>query len=101
MEVKTDLYWYEFISANPKFTGCVIDENGSKYWLLNGKLHRTDGPAYEWADGSNYWFLNGQRHRTDGPAIINADGYKEWYLNGKKVSEVEFKLKLFCNDMSH
>jgi len=25
---------------------------------LNGKLHREDGPAEEWADGTKYWFLN-------------------------------------------
>ena len=62
MEVtKTDLYWYEFISENPKFTGCVIDKNGSKYWFLNGKYHRTDGPACEWANGYKEWYLNGER----------------------------------------
>jgi len=44
-----------------------VDENGNKFWLLNGKLHREDGPAIE--------FANGQ---------------KDWYLNGKRLSEEEF-----------
>ena len=32
--------------------------NGDKYWYLNDKLHREDGPAMEWANGSKSWFLN-------------------------------------------
>ena len=57
------------------------------YWL-NGRLHRTDGPAvicYR-PDGSvrleEYW-LDDQQHRTDGPAII-------WYRpDGSVESEDE------------
>ncbi len=60
--------------------------DGSKEWFLNGKLHRTDGPAVEWADGSKSWCLNGECHRTDGPAWEGADGTKTWWLNGKVVS---------------
>jgi hypothetical protein len=60
--------------------------DGAKEWRLNGKLHRTDGPAWEWADGPKEWWLNGNRHRTDGPAFERADGSKEWCLNGKQVS---------------
>jgi hypothetical protein len=52
-------------------------------WFLNGKLHRTDGPAIERANGDRLWYLNGNLHRTDGPAIEHADDYREWYLNGK------------------
>ena len=60
-----------------------INEFGTKAWWLNGKRHRTDGPAIERADGSKAWYLNGKLHREDGPAIECADGYKVWYLNGK------------------
>ena len=60
-----------------------VHPDGSKSWWLNGKLHRTDGPAFERADGSKRWHLNGKLHRTDGPAWERADGSKEWYLNGK------------------
>jgi len=60
--------------------------DGSKRWLLNGKFHRTDGPAIEWDDGLKQWWLNGKRHRTDGPAIERADGSKLWFLNGNEVS---------------
>ena len=36
-------------------------------------------------DGNKHWFLNGKLHREDGPAVEYADGTKEWYLNGKKL----------------
>jgi hypothetical protein len=79
--------------ANPH-----IDPVGTKRWLLNGNvhrtdgsddeyvLHRTDGPAIEYANGRKGWYLNDDRHRTDGPAIEWADGQMDWYLNGRVYS---------------
>jgi hypothetical protein len=47
-------------------------------------VHRTDGPAIEYADGDKSLVdLNGKRHRTDGPAIEDADGTKSWWINDK------------------
>ena len=43
--------------------------NGTKFWYLNGKPHREDGPAVEYANGDKFWYLNGKRHREDGPAV--------------------------------
>ena len=39
---------------------CKVDEYGTKFWYLNGKLHRTDGPAVEHANGEKCWYLNGK-----------------------------------------
>ena len=55
------------------------DESGKleyEVWRLNGKLHRTDGPAhigyYESGElRCEAWWLNGKHHRTDGPAFIS------------------------------
>lgn len=41
-------------------------------------------------DGTKTWYLNGKRHREDGPAIEFADGTKGCYLNGQRLSEEEF-----------
>ena len=60
-----------------------VDDNGDKEWFLNGKLHRVDGPAVEYADGTKHWYLDGKCHRVDGPAIEYANGTKCWYLNDK------------------
>jgi hypothetical protein len=57
---------------------------GDKEWYLNGKRHRTDGPAVELANGGKEWWLNGQPHRADGPAIERASGSKHWFLNGQR-----------------
>jgi len=40
---------------------CEVDEYGTKYWYLNGELHREDGPAAEYADGSKYWYVNDEK----------------------------------------
>ena len=68
-----------------------VYDNGHKFWVLNGKYHREDGPAAEWSRGENQWWLNGELHRVDGPAIVQPDGHKEWWLNGKQVTEEEHK----------
>jgi hypothetical protein len=68
-----------------------VKDNGDKFWYLNDKRHREDGPAGEYADGSKSWFLNGKWHREDGPAVEYASGSKSWYLNGEKVTEEEHK----------
>jgi hypothetical protein len=64
--------------------------NGDKWWYLNGKCHREDGPAYEGADGDKEWYLNDALHREDGPAVEYASGAKAWYLNGEYLTEQEF-----------
>jgi len=87
-------YWY-LNGKRHRTDGPAIEwANGSKYWYLNDKHHRTDGPAIEFANGSKYWFLNGELHRTDGPAIEAAEGYKAWYLNGKKYTKAEWKTQM-------
>jgi hypothetical protein len=62
--------------------------DGSKTWYLNDKLHREDGPAYEGVDGTKAWFLHGKWHREDGPAVEHANGRTEWYLNDRKYEDV-------------
>ena len=64
----------------------------SEEWLLNGVLHREDGPATVAFDSAGNvvgeeWWLAGVRHRQDGPAtvIFGSDGSRvleSWYLNG-------------------
>jgi len=60
-----------------------VNDGGTKEWFLNGKRHREDGPAIEYASGTKAWFLNGKLHREDGHAIEGACGTKHWYINGE------------------
>lgn len=70
----------EAVSQKPE---CKIHSDGTKEWWLNGKLHRSDGPALERANGTKEWLLHGKPHRTNGPAVEFANGAKVWWLNGK------------------
>lgn len=38
----------------------LVDDEGTIRWYKNGKLHRKDGPAVEYADGRQYWYINGE-----------------------------------------
>jgi hypothetical protein len=64
--------------------GLITNSQGDRMWYHNGLLHRTNGPAVEYADGSKRWYQNNQLHRTDGPAIEFIDGTKMWYQNNKR-----------------
>ena len=68
---------------------CTTLPDGSKMWYLHGRMHRTDGPAVEYADGGKEWFLHGELHRSDGPAVEHGDGHKEWWLDGEQLTEAE------------
>ena len=65
--------------------------SGTRSWYLDGKLHREDGPACEFANGYRAWYLDGKLHRADGPAYEYADCSREWRLDGKEVSEEEHR----------
>ena len=65
------------------------------YWKNNkGKLHREDGPAWEYVNGTKEWLLNGQRHRENGPAFEEANGYKRYYLNDEEYTEKDYNAKI-------
>ena len=68
----------------------IVCNNGDREWYLNGKRHREDGPAIEYANGDREWYLNGKHHREDGPAVEWGDGYRLWFLNGEELTEDEF-----------
>ena len=37
-----------------------VCSDDTKAWYQNGKFHREDGPAIEYADGRKYWYQNGR-----------------------------------------
>ena len=38
-----------------------VYSDGNRYWTLNGKFHRMDGPAIEWANGGKFWYIHGKQ----------------------------------------
>ena len=67
---------------------------GSKYWYLNGKKHREDGPAEEYANGDKYWYLNGkivtqEKHKRTTSKVIEMTMEEISQALGKQVKVVE------------
>lgn len=81
-----------------------------KEWQLDGKFHRTDGPAKEWffTNGKpkkHEWYINDQKHRECGPAMIIFDAHgnavnEEWWFNGTQYSEDSWVVVKIKNKMS-
>ena len=53
-----------------------------------------------YSDGTKYWYINGKFHREDGPACEYADGNKKWFINGKELTEQEFNARNETKEMS-
>ena len=68
---------------------CKTAADGSKFWYINDKRHREDGPAIERARGDKCWYINGKLHREDGPAVEHANGNKWWYINDKEYADAQ------------
>jgi hypothetical protein len=68
--------------------------SGNKFWYLNGKQHREDGPAIDCDDGYKCWYIKGHLHREDGPAVECANGQKVWYLDGQQYREDTYKAEM-------
>ena len=68
---------------------CETDKDGNKWWSLNGKLHREDGPAIIRINGIKEYYIHNKRHRFDGPAWISSVSSfrNEWFINGKLVTD--------------
>lgn len=64
--------------------------NGNKEWYIDGICHREDGPAVEWADGSLFWYLHGNCHRKDGPAVEWAYCDREWWVYGIRFNRYDY-----------
>ena len=50
----------------------------------------------EYPSGNKWWYLNGKRHREDGPAHTSLTGRKYYDLHGKYLTESEFSKQ--CKD---
>jgi len=73
------------INGKEYYQTIYVNRDGSKHYYINGKCHREDGPAIEYANGNKVWFKNGKRHREDGPAVICSVGCEHYYFHGKPI----------------
>jgi hypothetical protein len=62
-----------------------MENETGRYWRVNGKSHRDDGPAVITVEGSQTWFQHGvirRKNNGDGPSHIGVDG-TQWWTNEK------------------
>ena len=87
-----DTFWRSAGGQLHRTDGPAIEwADGDREWWVDGQLHREDGPAIEYANGTREWWVHGQRHRIEGPAVERADGGKEWWANGVHLTEDQFR----------
>lgn len=80
-----DKYYY-LDDKSHRLDGPAVETSYVCRWYVNGYLHRLDGPAVEYANEERHWFQHGELHRVDGPAIEFPDGSKFWYFEGRHYS---------------
>ena len=66
------------------------DETSSNTRDYTKVLHRTDGPAIEYADGVKSWYIDDKSHRTDGPAVEWPNSSRAWYVDDQHYTEEDF-----------
>jgi len=83
--------WYNLEGKLHRENGPAVEYiNGDKRYYINDKLQREDGPAIEDLNGDKWYYINGKRHREDGPAIEFVNGSKCYFINDKSLTEEEF-----------
>lgn len=82
------------------FTGVVLDKNSMVVFYKEGRKHRENGPCFfndnpkEIGFIQRAWRLNGKLHRTDGPALVEDFDKPEldrYYLDNKNLSKEEWE----------
>lgn len=63
----------------------AVEAPTGRHYLLDGRPHREDGPAYEGRDGTQEWRVDGMLHRDGAPAVIHDDGTEEFWEHGRLV----------------
>lgn len=82
----------------PKPPEIIDGSNGghTRMWFTLARLHRVDGPAEE--DFTfKYWAINGKPHRKDGPAKIwnlldLRLSYVEWWVDGVLIRQNKYTM---------
>ena len=54
--------------------------------------HNPYGPAIIWINGSKFYFIEDKCHRLDGPAAVYKDDENYYYINNKQLTKEEFEL---------
>lgn len=76
-------------------TTVTTGRDGSIRWLVDGALHRDNGPALILPGGVKAWYRHGALHRLDGPAVVYPNGDGVWFVHGERL--VGFELEVVAH----
>ena len=63
------------------------------YYKKNTNIrHNPYGPAYITKNESKFYYIEGKCHKLDGPARIYGGGLQEYWINDKKLTKEEFEI---------
>ncbi len=60
-------------------------------YMVNGVVHRHNGPAMYIGDECERYYINGKLHREDGPAVRHKDGNMEYWFNNIRYTDKTFR----------
>jgi len=66
----------------------IEHSDNNKFYYLNDKLHRENGPAMEFVNSTKYWYKNGKQHRDNGPAVEYPSGNKDYWYDGEYLEHI-------------
>ena len=55
----------EFLQIPIKNRHGIYETEYLTIYCVNGKCHRTDGPAIEYSNGKKFWYINGTQYTED------------------------------------
>ena len=62
-----------------------IDPHGNKVWTNSqGLLHNEEGPAFILTNGSKFWCINDKYHRENGPAKMH-NSYSGFHIGNIQI----------------
>lgn len=88
VDIEGDTYYIVNGQVHRDDGPALISRNGNTFWYQNGEYHREDGPAVDYIDGEKIWCQHGLIHRDDGPAITYLDQDPEWWANGVQYADI-------------
>jgi len=76
----------------------TIDDDGTTRWYKPGTdtLHNEHGPAIVFPNYAKYWIVNGKCHRLDGPAVEYKEFEGQYWVDGNNISKKHFEQLLLA-----
>jgi|SRR3972149_4636189 len=93
-------FYIYFNNSNRRSEDILLSSSGDLMFFYGERdlllpIHSDDCPALFYEDGSVAWVVNGRYHRSDGPAIVDRQhNTAQYWLHGSYYSEDDYFTKI-------